>query len=128
MLSEWLLLPAIWLASLVVPALLTLHALTKREAKAMRPFVLYWVLYTVVSYLLVVLEPILLTVCSYLPLNLYWEAKLALFISLHLPQLKLMDKALAVYEKNYEQYGKQAIAFAQNLVNQVKQQVATLTK
>ncbi|CEM05271.1 unnamed protein product [Vitrella brassicaformis CCMP3155] len=120
MLPYWLLGFFLFIVGLVIPILITLHHLQLKDYGASRVWLFYLVLVAVGSFVLIFLEPILRGIIGILPLDLYYELKLALVSILVVPRTGMLEKLLKTTEDDYDKYIKVGLENCRKMVKKIK--------
>lgn len=103
MLPDILMQIIVFLVSFILPSYIGLHSSTHGYIEAQRRWLYYLCCLVILNYVVLpFLEPVLLTVFSYLPLAIYYELKLSAFVILVMPRFGLLEKLMEVSESNFE--------------------------
>eukprot|EP01067_Filipodium_phascolosomae_P008686 Filipodium_phascolosomae@DN747_c0_g1_i1.p1 len=104
MLPVFLVQIGIFVVSVGIAVGCTLHYLLKEDHENLNMWLFYWMLYTLLQFLFYWIEPIMCYIFSLSPIDLYWEAKFAMFCYLTAPTFGGLLQAYIFFQTNIESY------------------------
>eukprot|EP01066_Platyproteum_vivax_P007028 Platyproteum_vivax@DN2649_c0_g1_i2.p1 len=120
MLPVFLISVGIFLVGVLLPAIFSLHYALENNYEKMNLWLFYWLLYVILDCVLYVAEPILCSIFALSPIDLYWEAKLALYCFLAIPSCGGLLMCYQFFQANFEAYAHIATEKVHDVVGQIQ--------